>query len=77
MDSRSDGMLFEAEPLQRPSAAGTGNLVVLFGALTGRDGIGGASVLAAQDLDEGDDSKRPSVRNGDPFTAKKLTEGSP
>ncbi len=68
--------LLEAASLQRASAAGAGNLVVLFGALTGRDGIGGASVLASQDLDEGDDSKRPSVQIGDPFTEKKLIECS-
>ena len=41
---------------------------------TGRDGIGGASVLASQDLDEGDADKRPSVQIGDPFTGKKLIE---
>ena len=68
--------LLPASSLQRASAAGAGNLVVLFGALTGRDGIGGASVLASQDLDEGDDSKRPSVQIGDPFTEKKLIECS-
>ena len=62
--------LLPASSLQRASAAGAGNLVVLFGALTGRDGIGGASVLASQDLDEGDDSKRPSVQIGDPFTGR-------
>ena len=38
-----------------PAPPAPGNLVVLFGARTGRDGIGGASVLASQDLDEGDD----------------------
>ena len=58
----------------RASAAGPGNLVVLFGATTGRDGIGGASVLASQDLDESDEDKRPSVQVGDPFTGKKLIE---
>jgi phosphoribosylformylglycinamidine synthase len=68
--------LLPASSMQRASAAGAGNLVVLFGALTGRDGIGGASVLASQDLDEGDDSKRPSVQIGDPFTEKKLIECS-
>ena len=68
--------LLDASALQRARAAGAGNLVVLFGALTGRDGIGGASVLASQDLDEGDDSKRPSVQIGDPFTEKKLIECS-
>src|SRR6185369_1322264 len=49
------------------AAAGIGNHVVLLGALTGRDGIGGASVLASAELGEGDDSKRPSVQIGDPF----------
>jgi phosphoribosylformylglycinamidine synthase II len=68
--------LLDASALQSARAAGAGNLVVLFGALTGRDGIGGASVLASQDLDEGDDSKRPSVQIGDPFTEKKLIECS-
>src|SRR5207342_533120 len=68
--------LLDASALQRARAAGAGNLVVLFGALTGRDGIGGASVLASQDLDDGDDSKRPSVQIGDPFTEKKLIECS-
>ena len=62
------------ERLVRARAAGPGNLVVLYGALTGRDGIGGASVLASQDLDEGSDEKRPSVQVGDPFTGKKLIE---
>src|SRR5213079_3566447 len=49
---------------------------VLFGALTGRDGIGGASVLASAELGEGDDAKRPSVQIGDPFSEKKLLECS-
>ena len=40
----------------------------------GRDGIGGASVLASQDLDESDEDKRPTVQVGDPFTGKKLIE---
>ena len=47
----------------------------LYGALTGRDGIGGASVLASQDL-EGSDEKRPSVQIGDPFRGKALIEVS-
>ena len=66
--------LLRANELVRASATGTGNLVVLFGATTGRDGIGGASVLASQDLDEDDVDKRPSVQVGDPFTGKKLIE---
>jgi phosphoribosylformylglycinamidine synthase len=56
-------------------AQGAGNLVVLYGSFTGRDGIGGASVLASQDL-EGSDEKRPSVQIGDPFRGKALIEVS-
>ncbi len=61
------------ERLIRSAAAGVGNLVVLLGARTGRDGIGGASVLASAELAEGDD-KRPSVQIGDPFEESKLLE---
>jgi phosphoribosylformylglycinamidine synthase subunit PurL len=68
--------VLEADRLVRAKAAGAGNIVVLYGASTGRDGIGGASVLASQDLDEGSDEKRPSVQMGDPFTGKKLIECS-
>jgi phosphoribosylformylglycinamidine synthase len=57
-------------------AQGTGNVIVLYGATTGRDGIGGASVLASQELGEESDEKRPSVQIGDPFTGKKLIEAS-
>jgi len=64
--------------LIRSAAAGPGNVLVLFGALTGRDGIGGASVLASAELvgNEGDGVKRPSVQIGDPFAEKKLLECS-
>ncbi len=62
------------ERLIRSAAAGPGNTVVLLGALTGRDGIGGASVLASAELGEGDAAKRPSVQIGDPFAEKKLLE---
>src|SRR5256885_874434 len=62
------------ERLTRAAAAGVGNAVVLLGALTGRDGIGGASVLASAELGEGDEAKRPSVQIGDPFEEKKLIE---
>jgi phosphoribosylformylglycinamidine synthase subunit PurL len=62
------------ERLIRAAAAGAGNVVVLLGALTGRDGIGGASVLASAELGEGDEAKRPSVQIGDPFSEKKLLE---
>jgi phosphoribosylformylglycinamidine synthase len=66
--------LAPAERLTRSAAAGVGNAVVLLGALTGRDGIGGASVLASAELSEEDESKRPSVQIGDPFEEKKLIE---
>jgi phosphoribosylformylglycinamidine synthase II len=62
--------------LIRSAAAGPGNVLVLLGALTGRDGIGGASVLASAELGEGDEAKRPSVQIGDPFAEKKLLECS-
>ncbi len=67
--------LLPTERVLRASATGPGNLLVLYGALTGRDGIGGASVLASQDL-EGSDEKRPSVQIGDPFRGKALIEVS-
>ncbi len=62
------------ERLIRSAAAGPGNVLMLLGALTGRDGIGGASVLASAELGEGDEAKRPSVQIGDPFAEKKLME---
>jgi phosphoribosylformylglycinamidine synthase len=68
--------LIETERLIRSAASGPGNLLVLFGASTGRDGIGGASVLASAELGEGDQAKRPSVQIGDPFAEKKLMECS-
>ncbi len=68
--------LCKRERLVRSAAAGPGNVVVLFGASTGRDGIGGASVLASAELGEADDAKRPTVQVGDPFEEKKLLECS-
>jgi phosphoribosylformylglycinamidine synthase subunit PurL len=68
--------LLPVERLTRAGASGAGNLLVLYGATTGRDGIGGASVLASQELGEGAEEKRPSVQVGDPFTGKKLIESS-
>jgi phosphoribosylformylglycinamidine synthase len=62
------------ERLIRSAAAGPGNVLMLLGALTGRDGIGGASVLASAELGDGDEAKRPSVQIGDPFAEKKLME---
>ena len=63
--------LARTDRMVRAAAAGVGNLVVLMGASTGRDGIGGASVLASAELEAGDD-KRPTVQIGDPFEEKKL-----
>jgi phosphoribosylformylglycinamidine synthase II len=63
-----------ADRLQTAGAAGAGNLLVLYGSKTGRDGIGGASVLASQGFEEGSEAKRPSVQIGDPFMGKKLIE---
>jgi phosphoribosylformylglycinamidine synthase len=68
--------LLPVERLLSAKATVAGHLVVLYGATTGRDGIGGASVLASQELDEGASEKRPSVQIGDPFTGKKLIESS-
>jgi phosphoribosylformylglycinamidine synthase len=65
-----DGMLMHA------SADGPGNLVVLYGSATGRDGIGGASVLASATFGDHDPSKRPSVQVGDPFAEKLLIEAT-
>ena len=62
------------EQLVRSAAVGPGNPVVLLGARTGRDGIGGASVLASAELSDADASKRPSVQIGDPFEESKLIE---
>jgi phosphoribosylformylglycinamidine synthase len=66
--------LVSHDAIIRSRAAGPGNQVVLIGAKTGRDGIGGASVLASQEFDEKLEEKRPSVQVGDPFTEKKLLE---
>ena len=68
--------LLPADRIATAGASGPGNLVVLFGATTGRDGIGGASVLASQELGEDDADKRPTVQVGDPFMGKKLIEVS-
>ena len=68
--------LLPVERLTRARATLTGGLLVLYGATTGRDGIGGASVLASAELAEEDADKRPTVQIGDPFTGKKLIESS-
>ncbi|HWJ32633.1 MAG TPA: phosphoribosylformylglycinamidine synthase subunit PurL [Gaiellaceae bacterium] len=68
--------LLPADRVTRARATAIGAHVVLFGATTGRDGIGGASVLASAELGEEDADKRPTVQIGDPFTGKKLIEAS-
>ena len=60
--------------LQNKAASGPGNVVVLVGAKTGRDGIGGVSVLASATFDDSSEQRRPSVQVGDPFTEKLLIE---
>jgi phosphoribosylformylglycinamidine synthase len=62
------------EDVRLAKAEGVGNKVVLFGARTGGDGIGGVSVLASETFDEHGPAKRPSVQVGDPFTEKLLIE---
>jgi len=64
------------EDIHLASAKGVGNLVVLYGARTGGDGIGGVSVLASETFDEGGPAKRPSVQVGDPFMEKLLIEAT-
>jgi len=68
--------LLEERHLTRAAAPGPGNAVVLFGSATGRDGIGGASVLASATFDETSAAKRPTVQVGDPFAEKLLIEAS-
>ena len=62
------------EDIKLAKASGRGNLVVLFGAKTGGDGIGGASILASETFDDAAPRKRPSVQVGDPFMEKLLIE---
>ncbi len=62
------------EDIHRASARGLGNLVILYGAHTGGDGIGGVSVLASETFDADGPAKRPSVQVGDPFMEKLLIE---
>jgi len=66
--------LLPSERVTRARATTPGLALVLFGATTGRDGIGGASVLASQELGDDSPEKRPSVQIGDPFTGKRLIE---
>src|SRR4029078_925204 len=62
------------EDIHLANASGTGNKIVLFGARTGGDGIGGASILASETFDATKPSKRPAVQVGDPFMEKLLIE---
>ncbi|MEU2347088.1 phosphoribosylformylglycinamidine synthase subunit PurL [Modestobacter sp. NPDC049651] len=62
------------EDVRLAKAEGVGNKVVLFGARTGGDGIGGVSVLASETFDSEGPAKRPAVQVGDPFTEKLLIE---
>ena len=62
------------EDIHLAKASGVGNKVVLFGAKTGGDGIGGASVLASETFDADGPAKRPAVQVGDPFAEKVLIE---
>jgi len=68
--------LLETRLLTLASAPGPGNLCILFGSTTGRDGIGGASILASATFGEGQATKRPTVQVGDPFAEKLLIEAS-
>ncbi|MGI5952701.1 MAG: phosphoribosylformylglycinamidine synthase subunit PurL, partial [Brooklawnia sp.] len=62
------------EDLKFAKATGIGNKVILYGAATGADGIGGASILASETFDDTKPSKRPAVQVGDPFMEKLLIE---
>ncbi|OYN88745.1 phosphoribosylformylglycinamidine synthase subunit PurL [Parenemella sanctibonifatiensis] len=62
------------EDLHLAHASGVGNKVILYGAATGGDGIGGVSVLASETFDSDGPAKRPSVQVGDPFMEKLLIE---
>ncbi|MEN8114715.1 MAG: phosphoribosylformylglycinamidine synthase subunit PurL [Actinomycetota bacterium] len=66
--------LLNKEQLVTRAAADAGNIAILLGSSTGRDGIGGASILASASFDEDSGVKRPSVQVGDPFEEKKLIE---
>lgn len=62
------------EDIHLAKASGPGNKVILYGARTGGDGIGGASILASETFDDAKPSKRPAVQVGDPFQEKLLIE---
>jgi phosphoribosylformylglycinamidine synthase len=66
--------ILEDDEILRAAPKQAGDVGLLFGSKTGRDGIGGASILASQEFEEGSQAKRPSVQVGDPFTEKLLIE---
>jgi phosphoribosylformylglycinamidine synthase len=66
----ADRLVTASKPVQ------DGSILLLFGAATGRDGIGGVSVLASRTLEEDAAESRPSVQIGDPFAGKLLVEAS-
>ena len=66
--------ILRREQLVLGTAGEPGSVAVLLGKATGRDGIGGASVLASASFDDESGAKRPSVQVGDPFEEKKLIE---
>ncbi|MEV0230875.1 phosphoribosylformylglycinamidine synthase subunit PurL [Nonomuraea sp. NPDC050786] len=66
--------LLRKDQIKLATAPGPGNKVVLFGASTGPDGIGGASVLASATFEDESQAKRPAVQVGDPFMEKLLIE---
>ncbi len=66
----------EESRLMSAKATGVGNLVMMFGSRTGRDGIHGASLLASAEFDENSEQKRPTVQVGDPFLEKLLLEAT-
>jgi phosphoribosylformylglycinamidine synthase len=68
--------LVREDAIMHATAPGPGNLVILYGSATGRDGIGGASVLASATFGAQDPSKRPAVQVGDPFAEKLLIEAT-
>ncbi len=66
--------ILRREQLMLAESGGAGTEAILLGSATGRDGIGGASVLASASFDDASAAKRPSVQVGDPFEEKKLIE---
>jgi phosphoribosylformylglycinamidine synthase len=64
------------DKIARARATGTGNIIIYAGSRTGRDGIGGCSVLASAEFKCAEEEKRPTVQIGDPFTEKCLIEAT-